>query len=113
MHGQIVELLIDKSCAWGFFDGAKQGLSNSCGPVSILFFPESNHIQFKVGLVPWSNNLAVLLALKYLLKLALEKGISQVQVFVDPLLIINWMLNKLMIQCSPETFGSPVEHGCC
>ena len=43
-----------------------------------------------------SNNYAELLALKLLIKLAAEKGVTRYHVFGDSSVVINWMNGKLL-----------------
>jgi ribonuclease HI len=41
-----------------------------------------------------TNNLGELMALFYLLKFVLDRGINSLQVFSDSLMVIKWMRNK-------------------
>jgi ribonuclease HI len=56
-----------------------------------LYFFDSHFIKYKVGLAMGTNNSTELLALRNLLKLAIEKGIDKMKFFSDCLLIINWI----------------------
>ena len=55
------------------------------------FFSADCYISFKAGLGHGTNNYAELLGLKLLLKLALENNITNLQVFGDSQLVINWV----------------------
>ena len=59
-----------------------------------FFFSADCYISFKAGLGHGTNNYAELLGLKLLLKLALENNITNLQVFGDSQLVINWV-NRL------------------
>jgi hypothetical protein len=48
-----------------------------------LFYSEVHFLKFKAALGGGSNNYAALLALKFLMKLAAEKGVTKFQVFGD------------------------------
>ena len=77
----ISEEIIDKTKPWGFFDGSATGNPQLCGAGGILFLKVDHYITFKAGLGVGTNNLAELYALKLLLILALDKQISNIQVF--------------------------------
>lgn len=67
MHSDVV---IDQSVAWGFFDGACQGLDRSC---SVDFILHLSKLHFN------------------LLKTAVNRNISDLQVFGDSKLVNDWM----------------------
>ena len=90
----IIEEIIDKSQPWGFFDGSASSDPHLCGARGILFLKEDHFYTFKAGLGVGTNNYAELYALKLLLRLALDKQVSKIQVFGDSLLVINWITGK-------------------
>ena len=67
---------IDKSCPWGFFDGATQGDPSLCGAGVVLYLKEGHFFHSRWGLGEGTNNKAELLALYMLLLVAHEKGIQ-------------------------------------
>jgi ribonuclease HI len=91
---QIGDLLIDKSSARDFFDGPP----DFCSTGETLFISDRHFIKFKAGLGPGTNNSAELMALRCLLKLAFEKGATQLQVFGNSSLAINWIKGDLQVQ---------------
>ena len=93
----ISEEIIDKSQPWGFFDGSAIGNPKLCGAGGILFLTADHFITFKAGLGVGTNNMAELYALKLLLILALNKQITNIQVFSDSFLVINWIMGKFRI----------------
>ena len=90
----ITEEVIDKTKPWGFFDGSTSGKPQVCGAGGILFLKDDHYITFKAGLGVGTNNYAELFALKLLIILALDKQISNIQIFGDFLLVINWIFGK-------------------
>ena len=84
---EILELEIDRSSPWGFFDGASQ--NNLCGGGAILYLAENHSFELIFGLGEGRNNRAELLSLKLLLIFAAEKGCNNLKVFVDSLNVIN------------------------
>ena len=93
----ITEEVIDKTKPWGFFDGSASGNPQVCGAGGILFLKHDHYITFKVGLGVGSNNYAELFALKLLIILALNKQISNIHIFGDSLLVINWISGKFKV----------------
>ena len=81
----------------GFFYGSASGDPQICGAGEILFLKDDHFFTFKAGLGVGTNNLAELYALKLLLILALDKQLSNIQVFGDSLLVINWITGKFRI----------------
>ena len=90
----ITEEVIDRTKPWGFFDGSAFGNPKVCGAGGILFLKDDHYITFKAGLGVGSNNYVELSALKLLIILALNKLISNIQIFGDSLLVINWISGK-------------------
>ena len=62
--------VIDKTFAWGFFDGSVVGDPKICGAGGMLFLSDVHFFSFKAGLGLGTNNFAELCALKLLLTLA-------------------------------------------
>ena len=79
----VVEENIDKSSPWGYFDGSVVGVPQLCGVGGLLYINDDHYVTFKVGLGSGTNNLAEIFSLKLLLTLALEKQISNMQIFGD------------------------------
>lgn len=63
------------------------------GTGGVLYISNSQSLRFKAGTGQGSNNFSELMALKLLLTLALECGLSHLQVFGDSLLVIKWLRN--------------------
>lgn len=80
---------IDESIPWGFFNGAIQWTTSSCGIVGCLYLSNSHYFLLKSGLGEGTNNFVDLLALKMLLLFVVQKGCRNLQVFSDSMLIIN------------------------
>ena len=81
----------------GFFYGSAIGNPQLCGAVGILFLTVDHFITFKAGLGVGTNNMAKLYVLKLLLILALNKQITNIQVFNDSLLVIKCLMGKFRI----------------
>ena len=84
-----LDLLIDKTHPWGFFDGAAQ--NEMCGGGAVLYLSETHYFTITMGLGPGSNNYAELMSLKLLLIFASERGIKRLSVCGDSLNVINWI----------------------
>ena len=85
----ILEVEIDKSFPWAFFNGAAQ--ENICGGGAILFLREGHLYKIMMGLGEGSNNYVELFSLKLLLIFAAEKGCRSFNVFGDSMNVINWI----------------------
>jgi hypothetical protein len=81
----------DRSLCWGYFDGAFHSSQNFSSAGGILYFSNYHYIKFKAGLGAGSNNSPELMALKLLMKCALDKNISRIHIFGYPALVIKWM----------------------
>lgn len=81
---------MDQSRPWAYFDGASQNNVKLCGGV-VLHLLVSHVFHIKMGLGPGTNNYAELMALKLLLTFAGEKAITNLQIFGDSMMIINWI----------------------
>jgi len=84
-----LEVDIDRTVPWGFFDGAAQ--NNRCGGGAILYLSDSHFFVLSAGLGEGSNNFAELMSLKLLLIFAIEKGCKKLNVFGDSKNVINWI----------------------
>jgi ribonuclease HI len=54
------------------------------------YLKDSLFLKFKVGMVHGSNNYVELMSLELVLVLAVEKGVTKLQIFGDSLLVIKW-----------------------
>ena len=75
--------VIDKTFAWGFFDGFAAGEPNICGAGGMLYISDGHFFSFKASLGLGTNNYAELCALKLLLILARRNSLEKIQVFGD------------------------------
>jgi hypothetical protein len=82
---------MDRLRPWEYFDGASQNEGQLCGGGVILHLSNSHHFKIKMGLGPRRNNFAKLMALKLLLTFVGEKWISNLQIFGDLMVVINWI----------------------
>ena len=86
---EILELEIDRTSPWGFFDGASHNIV--CGGGAILHLSENHSFEMMAGLGEGGNNRAELLSLNILLIFAAEKGCRSLKVFGDSLNVIYWV----------------------
>ena len=86
---RLLEVEIDRTAPWAYFDGAAQ--NNSCGGGTVLFLTESHYFVMSMGLGEGTNNYAELMSLKLLLIFALEKGCNELNFLGDSLNVINWI----------------------
>ena len=84
-----MELDLDRSVPWGFFDGASQ--NNLCGGRAILFLSDHHFCELMVMLGEGRNNFAELLSLKIILIFATEKGCRTLNFCGDSMNVINWI----------------------
>jgi len=84
-----LEVEIDRTVPWGFFDGAAQ--NNRCGGGAIFHLSDSHFFVLSAGLGEGSNNYAELMSLKLLLIFAIEKGCKRLNVYGDSMNVINWI----------------------
>eukprot|EP01018_Ginkgo_biloba_P022058 Gb_03022 [translate_table: standard] len=87
----IVTEYVNRDGAWAFFDGAAQGDPQICGAGGILYINDFHIIKYRAGLGEGINNYAEPMAIKLVLLLAGEKGVTRMQVFGDILNVIKWM----------------------
>ena len=85
---------IDKTYAWGYFDGSAAGDPMICGAGGILFISDIHYVSFKAGLGLGTNNYAELCALKLLVRLTRKNNFDKIQDFGDSQLVINWAFGK-------------------
>jgi len=97
-----LEVDIDRSVPWGFFDGAAQ--NNRCGGGAILHLSDSHFFVLSAGLGEGSNNFAELMSLKLLLIFAIEKGCKKLNVFGDSKNVINWI--SMTQECRNRSLAS-------
>ena len=70
--------VIDKTYAWGFFDGSAAGDPIICGVGGMLYISDSHFLSFKESLGLGTNNFAELCALKLLLYLARRNSMDKI-----------------------------------
>ena len=83
------EALIDKFVPWGYFDGACQGIDSICGMGGKLYISNNHLSKFKANLGSGINNDIEFMVLIFLMKLALERGLQHLLVYVGSLLVIS------------------------
>jgi len=86
---RVLDVEIDQSRPWAFFDGASQ--NNICGGGAVLHLSASHYFTLSIGLGAGSNNYAELMSLKLLLIFGLEKGCTSITCFGDSLNVVNWI----------------------
>ena len=69
---------IDKSFAWGYFDGSAPGVAKICGAGGMLYITDEHYFSFKAGLGLGTNNYAELCALKQLLTFARRNKLEKI-----------------------------------
>ena len=84
---RLLEVNIDRSSPWAFFDGAAQ--NNMCGGGAILHLSENHFYVLSMGVGGGTNNYAELKSLKLLLMFALEKGCTVLNILGDSMNVIN------------------------
>ena len=89
-----LEVEIDKTAPWAFFDGAAQ--ENRCRGGAILFLLEGHFFKLTMGLGEGSINYAKMPSLKLLLIFAAKKGCITLNVFGDLMNVINWIKGTQM-----------------
>ena len=84
-----LEVVIDKTVPWAFFDGAAQ--DNRCGGGAYMFMREGHFYKITMGLGEGINNFPELFSLKLLLISAAKKGCHTLVCFGDSMNFINWV----------------------
>lgn len=79
----------------GIFDGASQGNPIKGGAGGILYLSSNHSISFKAGIGQETNNFCQMMALKLVLRLAKEFGVTHFQIFDDSMLVIQWMREEI------------------
>eukprot|EP00253_Pinus_taeda_P020087 PITA_20087 len=95
-------LLIDKSTLWAFFDGAAN--QAGCGGGFILHINEHHRYLVKMGLGRGSNNFVELSAIRNLLHFALTHQHTNLNIFGDSMMVVNWINNASI--CHTHTLNN-------
>ena len=74
---------VDRTYAWGFFDGSAVEDPHICGAGGMLYLSVDHFFTFKAGLGMGTINFAELYALKLLLTLAQRNSLDKIQIFGD------------------------------
>lgn len=82
---------IDGTIPWAFFDGASN--QTRCGSGFVLHINENHRYLAKLGFGIGTNNFAELSALYNLLHFALSHHITQLNIFGDSMVVVNWINN--------------------
>ena len=88
---------INKAIPWAFFNGASQGDPSLGGSGGVLYLSANQKIQAKYAPGHCSNNKVELAALHMILKVAINNNISQLQVFKDSKMVVDWVNIKIQI----------------
>jgi len=84
-------MIIDTQTPWAFFNGASKGAPLKGGVGGVLYLTRNHTVSFKADNGQSLNNQSELTALKLVLLLAIEKGITRLQVLGYSLLVIQWV----------------------
>ena len=84
-----LEVDLDRSSPWAYFDGVAQ--NNACGGGAVLYLTESHFFVLSMGLGEGTNNYSELMSLKLLLLFSLEKGCNNLNIMGDSMNVINWI----------------------
>ena len=95
--GTIVPLEINKEVPWDFFDGASQGDPPLGGSGGVIYFSDKHKVQENFSPGHCTNNKEELAALHTVLNLAININISQLQVFGDSKMVIDWVNRNIQI----------------
>jgi ribonuclease HI len=91
LNKQLFLHFIDKSGAWGYFNGATHNDPSIEGAGRTVYLNDTHFISFKAGIGPASNNYTEVMAPKLSIILAAEYGVNNPQLFGDPMLVIKWV----------------------
>ena len=80
---------INKDIPWAFFNGASQGDPLLGGLRGVLYFSEKHKIQAKFAPRHCTNNKADLAALHFVVNLAINNNITQMEVFGDSKMVVD------------------------
>ena len=86
---RILDVEIDRTSPWAFFDGAAQ--IDICGGGVVLYLSDSHYFVLSMGLGGGTNNFSELMSLKLLLIFSLEKRCNKLNFMGDSLNVINWI----------------------
>lgn len=84
--------VIIKSIPWAYFDGSAQDVG--CGGGEVLHISETHSYKIQMGLGRGTNNYAKLVTAKNLIQCALLKQCTNMQLYGDSKLVINWINKK-------------------
>ena len=88
----MLDLVIDKSRVWAFFDVASN--NGVCGGGIALYYSGFHFFLLKLGCGKRTNQRVELITLWGLLKYVVQTYILQLQIFEDSLVIIDWIEDK-------------------
>ena len=88
---------INNDIPWAYFDGASQGDPPLGGLGGVLYLSENHKIQARFAPGNCTNNKVELAALHLVLNLAINNNISQLQVFGDSKMVVDWVNRKIQI----------------
>ena len=88
---------INKTVPWDFFDGASQGDPPLGGLGGVIYFSDKHKVQANFYPSHCTNNKEELAALHTVLNLAINNNISQLQVFGDSKMVVDWVNRKIQI----------------
>ena len=88
---------INKGIPWAYFDGGSQGDPPLGGSGGVLYLSRFHKIQAKFSPGHCTNNKAELATLHMVLELAIKNNISQLQVFGDSKMVVDWVNKKIQI----------------
>ena len=94
---ELVPPEINKGIPWAFFDGESQGDPPMGGSGAVLYLPNNQKIQAKFEPGHYTNNKAKLAALHLVLELALNNNMTQMQVFGDSKMVVDWVNRRFQI----------------
>ena len=80
---------------WDFFDGASQGDPPLGGSGGVIYFSDKHKVQAKFSPGHCTNNKAELEVLHTVLNLDMNNIISQLQVFGDSKMVVDWVNKKI------------------
>jgi ribonuclease HI len=95
-HGH-TKKIINKNLPCAYFDGASLGTHPRGGAGGILYLSQNYSTKLKYRIGNESNNFYELMALKLVLKLAQELGVSHLQIYDDSLLVIQWIHKEITL----------------
>lgn len=93
----LVPLEINKVVPWAYFDGASQGDPPLGGSGGVIYFLNKHKLQAKFAPGHCTNNKAKLATLHLVLNLAINNNITQLQVFEDSKMVVDWVNRNIQI----------------